>query len=508
MKEYIVTVADPAVWNTLWDELTKDGLGDNFVPKRAVEVANERPFNDRCAHFMLDDHEVAELRNDPRIQFVELKADLQDDVKKELVGIRPGLYDKSNSITPAMKNWGLLRCINESDPFKSRESIDGNYTFNLDGQGVDIIVVDSGVEANHPEFAVNPDGTGGSRVIDFDWHSLGVPGCPAAADIGGYLGDSDGHGSNCASIAAGNTCGWASAARIYSIRVFGGTDITNGAYLGAIDSDIVFDLVRAFHLAKKSSGNTRPTVCTNSWGYYSGYAGMQYTVWQGRKYNNVSPSPTYGQVYHYHPYTVEYLNASVENCATAGVIFVGAAGNYHHKIDVPAGADYDNYYLYEAYGLTETVFYHRGSSPGNAPSAITVGAVDNASAERKAAFSDSGPGVDIYAPGAMIMGAYSSESYMTPAVQDPRDGRYYLNKLSGSSQSVAQVTGVLACLLQARPKITGEEARRWLSNYSIKGHLREGSDPSYANPHGLQGGANQILRMPFVSDRCGRISSK
>lgn len=507
MKEYIITVADPKIWDTLWDELTKDGLGDNFVPKRAVEVLNERPFNDRCAHFNLTDEEAAELSKDSRIQFIELQADRQDDVKKELIGVRSGLYDKSNSTTADMKNWGLLRCTNESNPFVGVDSIEGDYTYNLDGQGVDIVVIDSGVDPDHPEFAVNADGTGGTRVIDFDWSSLGVPGCASAEEIGGYLGDADGHGSNCASIAAGNTCGWASGADIYSLRIFDGLDITTGEYLGAIDSDIAFDLVRAFHLAKIATGNTRPTICTNSWGYLSGYSGMQYTVWRGVQYNNFSPSAAYGQVYYYHPYTVEYLNASVENCADAGVIMVGAAGNYRHKIDIPDGIDYDNYYRYSWGPWNEDVYYHRGSSPCNAPSMITVGAVDNYSTERKAYFSESGPRVDVYAPGVMIMGAYADKPYETPAVQDPRNGDYYLNKITGTSQATPQVTGVLACLLQARPALTTTEAKRWLTGNAVPDALDQGADPSYSNPYGLQGSGNRILRMSFTSADRGGISS-
>ena len=49
MREYIITVADPKVWDEVWDTLTKDGLSDNYIPSRGVEVLNERPFNDFSA---------------------------------------------------------------------------------------------------------------------------------------------------------------------------------------------------------------------------------------------------------------------------------------------------------------------------------------------------------------------------------------------------------------------------------------------------------------------------
>ena len=504
-REHIITVNDPIVWDTgLWNELTTDGLGDNFIPSRGLEVVNERPFNARCAHFNLTDEEAAQIRQDPRVAFVELKADLQDDVEKGFVGVRTATYDKSNSTTATMKNWGLLRCINTTNPFASATGITGNYTYNLDGSGVDIVVIDSGVEAGHPEFAVNADGTGGSRVVDFNWATLGVPGTPSSASIGGYLGDSDGHGSNCASIAAGNTCGWASGAAIYSIRIFGGTGIRTGASLGVIESNICFDLVRAFHLQKIAAGNTRPTICTNSWGYRSGYGSMTYTVWRGTQYNITSRNSTYGQVNSLHPYVVNYLDASVDNASDAGVIMVGAAGNYLHKADVSGGIDYNNYYLYSG---VEQVYYHRGSSPTRASSMINVGAIDNTTTERKVYFSETGPRVDVYAPGTMIMGAYANRSYQTPAVADPRASGYYLNKISGTSQATPQVTGMLACALQVRPTMTPAEAKQFVIDHSLPSVLQEGSDTSYTSTTYLQGGNNRYLKMPFTNAARGGITS-
>lgn len=493
MREYIVTVEDPSVWDTLWNELTVNGLGDNFIPQRSVEVLNERPFNDFCAHFNLTDEEAIELRNDPRIQHVELQADLKEGVGKGFLAIRPGLYDKSYTTTAAMKNWGLIRASSQENPFASTSSLTTDFnSHDLEGEGVDLIMMDSGVEAGHPELALNADGTGGSRVVNFDWHSLGVPGTPTSAAIGGYLGDSDGHGTNCASIAAGNTCGWASRANIYSLRIFAGNSIRGAGYLGSISSDIAFDLVRAFHLQKIAQGITRPTVCSNSWGYYAQYSGMTATVYRGTSYPGTSTNSTYGQVNYVHGYQLNYLDVSVENAAAAGVIMVGAAGNYYHKIDVPGGLDYNNYWVYG--NNVENVPYHRGSSPTRAPSMINVGAIDNSTVEQKAYFSESGPRVDIYSPGVMIMGAYANKAYQTAAVADPRNPTYYLNKISGTSQATPQVAGVVSCLLGARPSATVDQIKAWLTEKSTKNVLVEGADPSYANQHGLQGGANRILR--------------
>lgn len=495
-KEYIITVADPKIWDEIWDVLTIDGLSDNYIPKRAVEVANERPFNDYCAHFYLTDNEASQIRNDSRIQAIELQADLQENIKKDFAGTRTGLYDKNSwggIQNNTMKNWGLLRCTNQENPFSNSYSVTGNYNYNLDGTGVDIVLVDSGIEHNHPEFAVNPDGTGGSRVVDFDWSSLGVPGTPTSAEVNGYLGDSNGHGTHVAGIAAGNTQGWASGARIYSIRIFSGYDTKNGGnFLGAISSDIAFDLTRAFHLQKVAAGgNVRPTICTNSWGYLRYYMNMTETYYRGTWYWKGSTDSMFGQIGDKHPTVVEYLDASVNNCSDAGVIMVGGAGNYKHKADIPGGLDYNNKYRSEN-GNVES-YYHRGMSPTRASKMICVGAVEDGITERKAYYSETGPRIDIFAPGTSIMSSYNT------GVPDSRNSNFYLKKLLGTSMACPQVTGVLACVLQLRPNMTTEQAKQFLIEHSIKDALQVLGPPGYDNTSDLQGAGNRILRMPFTN---------
>jgi hypothetical protein len=496
MREYIITVKDPAVWDTgLWNELTVDGLGDNFIPSRSIEVLNERPFNDFMAHFNLTDEEAEQIRQDPRIAFVELQADLQEGVKKEHFGTRPAYsYDKTSWTSNAMKNWGLLRSSRPTNPFASSSSVSAEFTYNLDGTGVDIVFIDTGIMPNHPEFAVNADGSGGSRVVDFNWASLGVPGTPTSAQIGGYLADSDGHGSHCAGISAGNTQGWAPGAAIYSIRIFTGNFNPS---LGAFNSDIAFDVVRAFHLAKKAAGNNRPTICSNSWGYYGTYSGMTATVYRGQVYSGSFRNANYGQVYGYHPAVVNYLDISATNCANAGVILVGAAGNYQHKIDVSGGVDYNNFWT-SGWGQN---YYHRGSSPTRADGFITVGAIDNTVTEQKAYYSESGPRVDVYAAGSYIMSAYSS------GISDPRNPAYLIGKISGTSMATPQVTGLLATVLQARPNMTPAEAKAFIVERSVKNALVMTGADSYANTTSLQGGNNRILQTPFTSPNRGGINS-
>lgn len=524
MREYVVTVIDPKSWDTLWTELTTDGLGDNYVPKRTVDVANERPVNEFCAHFMLSDEEAEELKQDARISNVELLPELRDDIELKVFGTRPDSdYNRDlHNTTAGMKNWGLLRSINSTNNFGNNLAIVADFPYNLDGTGVDIIVVDSGVEPDHPEFAVNSDGTGGSRVRDFDWSALaveyGIANVKTSAACGGYLGDADGHGSNCASIAAGNTCGWASGADIYSLRIYSGYNIKTNAPLQSIvdTTTVIFDLVTAFHLkkiAQAAGGPVRPTICTNSWGYsgLGNFPNMQYTNYRGTQYNITTPNPAYGQVSPQWPVRVTSIDADVLNCSNAGVILVGAAGNSGYKQDIPGGNDYDNFWYNSLSKATN--YYHRGSSPTAAPGMVCVGAIDSvqdSSIEQKAYFSNCGPRVDIWAPGVAIMGAYANKSYYTYPVVDERSPAgtdYYLNKISGTSQACPQVTGLLACILQARPEMTAQDALKFIAGYSIKDQLTITGAPGYENITDLQDAPNRYLYMPFNNQSRGSISN-
>jgi subtilisin family serine protease len=181
---------------------------------------------------------------------------------------------------------------------------------------------------------------------------------------------------------------------------------------------------------------------------------------------------------------------------------VGAAGNYYHRIDVASGQDYDNWWS-STTNATSGTYYHRGMSPTCSPSFITVGALDNSTTEKKASFSETGPRVDVYSPGVMIMGAYANKSYQTAPVQDPRDSSYYLNKVSGTSQAAPNVAGIIACVAQARPSMTGAEAKKFITDYSEKSALTTVGTDSYTNTSSLQDGNNRIVQMPFTNSNRG-----
>ena len=90
------------------------------------------------------------------------------------------------------------------------------------------------------------------------------------------------------------------------------------------------------------------------------------------------------------------------------------------------------------------------SYPGCASGAIAVGAVN--SSDKVARFSNSGPALDIVAPGVSILSTYSCN-----AVGDC--GSTWYAYLSGTSMSSPHVAGVVALMLEKNPDLTVDEVK-------------------------------------------------
>ncbi|MGH9372239.1 MAG: S8 family peptidase, partial [Vicinamibacterales bacterium] len=148
----------------------------------------------------------------------------------------------------------------------------------------------------------------------------------------------------------------------------------------------------------------------------------------------------------YEPAESDPLVRAVENAVRAGIVVVTAAGNKG------VGADGDPGYT----GIT---------SPGNAPSAITVGALDSRNTQRVnddrvASFTSRGPTwfdgfakPDLMAPGVALTSdapRLSSLFALYPQLRTlARSGRGQYGTLSGTSMASAVATGVASLVLQA-----------------------------------------------------------
>jgi len=272
-RKFIVTVRDRSDLNTVYSELETDGKTPQGLDLlRPIDCIDRRPTS-RNTVYLMTDWEAAALRQDPRIISVELEP-------AEL-GISAGInsttqtssdWNKSNTTSSTNKNWGLLRCVEGEQRVGwggtgrqgngvGTAAQTGTITLTQTGRNVDVVVCDeNGLVWNHPEFAVNADGTGGTRTIQYNWyqHNPAVKGTAA----GSYSYGVGAHSTHVAGTVAGNTQGWARDSNIYNLYYLAGDDLD-------YTFPYVYDYIRQFHATKPVNVNTgrrNPTIVNNSWG--------------------------------------------------------------------------------------------------------------------------------------------------------------------------------------------------------------------------------------------------
>ena len=284
----------------------------------------------------------------------------------------------------------------------------------IQGTGVTVAVLDSGVKGDNDFMAANSTGTapGNNRLIG---KIISIAG-QASPD------DDNGHGTWVAGIIGGR--GW------------GTNNGDVGNYIGiAPDVNLI---------GVKVSDATGQAYVSNV------ISGLQWVVNNKDQYNirvvNLSLVSSTAE-----SYKTSELDAAVEMAWLHGLVVVVAAGN--------SGPNTELY------------------APANDPYVITVGAVDdNGSSKPSAAtllsFSSYGTTQDgfvkpeLVAPGRHIVSTlYSNNAPL--AQQFPTrlvDNNYYI-RLSGTSASAPIVSGVVADLLQANPNLTPDQVK-WLLQHT------------------------------------------
>ena len=405
------------------------------------------------------------------------------------------------------------------------------------GKNVDVVIVDAHINPDHPEFAVNVDGTGGSRVNQFNWfqyssalgYSTAATYTYSTSGAGTFSQPNSNHGTHVAGTACGNTQGWARDANIYNMAF-------SDALSGVTDWDEkLWDYLRYFHLNKPinpDTGRRNPTVTNHSWGYNQGtiymtsvnsvyYRGTSVTITgtlaqiQALLEANGHP-PGYEdqngtKYFNRIPVRVAAVDADLQDAINDGVIVISAAGNSYFNSDLPTGLDWNN----TMSTSSNTYYASRGSTPSAADQVIAVGSIGSLEDEYKSDFSQWGLNVDIWAPGSDIISAvydlgsaqnegYGSYPNTTPT--DPRNSNYYLCSISGTSMASPQVCGVIACLAEQEPYMTQEDARTHLIENSVSNIGSTGSDNT--EPYHALGSTsyNRYLTMPKKRPDSGMLS--
>ena len=515
MTQYIVTVKKGTDINSFYDEMETLG-GSSTIPDRKVTCYDRRPIS-RNTGYDLEDSEISSLLEDERVIAID-KQSLIDSVQVRPSWVQTSSdWDKSSSAANTNKNWGLYRSVRGSQVtnWGSDETPDASATVTTtsSGKNVDVLIVDGHLNTEHPEFAVNVDGSGGTRVQQFNWFSLtnqvtgGSNGTYPYRSGSSLNNANDNHGMHVAATVAGNTQGWARDSNIYYISPYadnGGDGIANG-YL--------FEYILAWHNQKTVNSNTgrvNPTIVNNSWGgtYTLTRSNISSITYRGTTSSSTPFSDSDLNGYGIVDYTatnvyvsayISSLVADIEDCVDAGIIFVGAAGNDSTKIDIQGGDDYDNSITHSGTGYN----YHRGSwnvsgaksGVGGQRLSICVGAVSALANESKATFSNCGPRVDIFSPGFNIISAVNDGTVTggsVTTVNDTRDSSYKLAKYNGTSMASPQVCGVLASLLEQYPNMNQNDIEEYLIQHRKTSQMTTTSG-GYTDNTDLQSAGNNYL---------------
>lgn len=512
MREYIVILNQGVDYDAFWYQIENASQDDGFVPTRRVDIKNERPGSLRSCHYMLEDHEAAILRSDPRVYDVELPPEQRTDIQIGKRAMFTGDFSKTTADDSTSINWGLKRCITIDNPYSNTGVLTNEFPYVLDGTGVDVVIQDSGLQVDHPEFQ---DAEGNSRVQLIDWYAeSGLPGTQSS----NHYRDLNGHGTHCAGIAAGKTYGWAKNARIYSVKV-SGLEGSGDSGTGISISDC-FDVIKLWHRNKPvdpTTGYKRPTIVNMSWGYSTTYTTVSSLTYRGSTFTSANVTGTtqtsidnrqnsYGLLDIQSadgfivPVRVSSVDVDLEELIAEGVHVCIAAGNDAFKIDIVGGVDYNN----RVTTNVGTVYYHRGGSPystnafmvGNIHSDVSGGTL-----EYKLSSSCTGPGVDIYAPGTDIVSTCSSTSDEHVLGNYPANSNFKITNMTGTSMASPQVCGVGAIELQINPQATPAQLKTKLLNDAISGILYEtATDPNWSDRFDLDGGNNKLLYNKYATE--------
>lgn len=513
MKEYIVALKEGVNYAQVWDDIENLSPGLPHIPERAIGIADNLDALDRVTHYYLTDAEAEEIRQDPRVLGVEIPAEHRPEIGIALNSIQQNVFTKTSLSTGDYVNWGLVRNSNATNVYGNSTTTNSNYNYTVDGSNVDVVIVDSGIQANHPEFQYAGNST--SRLQQYVWY--------AGLDPATYYTDTNGHGTHVAGIAAGKTYGWAKNANIYALK-----------YSGLTMSQIA-NYIITWHNAKSVNpvtGVKNPSIVNMSFGYilplnqstqpgYSVYYNIANVTYQGGSTVN---SPGYGSSSPYGlvfgqdiiPYWNETYNTPIVQMTDAGIVVCKSAGNDSQKVALPGTTDWNNYVwlTYQANAVPAgTAFYMRGGSPSSSTesvrgNAIIVGALDSttysSTLDKKASYSMAGPGVDIFAAGSNIM---SSCSNVEALPQTPGD--YYWNtsfkqiNISGTSMSSPQVAGIAALIAQANPTATPAQVKNRLltvATTTMIGNVATNpSGTDYGNTVSQWGGNAGVAYMTYNS---------
>lgn len=566
-QAYTICVKDPSDWEEIHNYIVNENEIDG-IPNRKVECISELQFSPKRSVYNISSEEANVLKNHPKIEWVEIstmhnpvalkqrKFDEEFDRHIDTNRFKSNIVNRRTTGSPGtaltFTQWGLSRHSNKTNNFGTSTTLNEDVKYSLSGRNVDVVIMDTGVRWDHPDF-LKPGHTSVpvgvatesvSRVRDIlihgqseygiNWSSNGLT-APGSGSLALYTKanalnsasfNGSWHGSHVAGTAAGNQFGAAFESNIWSIACVDRSD------LGWAEPSDGFDYIRIWHKNKPinpETGRRNPTIVNCSWGHRQF---VSYTDPYNVTFRGISYSSTYSEangnnlpaVYWmdtnstYYEFTTRRVSGQTQvdellddpDCKDLILVCsAGNSGNGNGKQDVPDGVDYNNRFTSGTYFYASGYdnYYNRSGTPaighiGQSDAPIKVGSLDSSvvtsgiTSERKSSFSNNGPAIDVWSAGSNILSPYSS------GYADPRNSSYYDEYLSGTSMASPNVCGVLACYLESNIDATRVDVREWLYRHGSV-VLRSGSGNPILDQYGASNPVGAGTSVNYWQDSYG-----
>ncbi len=363
------------------------------------------------------------------------------------------------------------------------------------------------------------------------------------------------HGTGCAGLSAGRNFGLAFESNIWSISIFSpGNQTVERSY----------DCMKIFHQNKPTNtetGRKNPTVVNGSWGYFAGFNSgttVSYSfAGSTGTFTGYASNSTGVQALAYGlrsgtSYNRQFATSSRSNSTetagdemvNAGVIYVTSAGNSNQRLGIGTGDAHYGDYLTTLNSADTRAGIPGADVSGTVPSghrnwihpanigfdasidyhpAVCVGAMDDYIEsnykERKANYSNNGPGVDIWAPADETLSAGMRAANGDQLGTETNYSRYNSNFVdryfNGTSAASPVVAGLVALFLESKPDATSREVKDFLKDQGSKvipstewrDDVTDTSDADYwRGEYNNRGASNHIAFDPTASDTRPNIS--
>lgn len=413
-QSFTVYVKDAADWEEIHNYIINENEIDG-IPNRKIECISDMPFSEKRSVYNMSAEEASVLRSHPKVEIVvkssmhnpivleQRKLDAEFDkhclanrFKRNVVNRRAIGTPTQQTVGAALTftQWGLLRHSQPSNAgFGQNTLVNSDIQYSLTGKNVDVVIMDTGVRWDHPEF-LKPGYTSVpvgvatvtvSRVRDIlihgaseygiNWATNGLtaPGSGLLANytVANVLQSStfngSWHGSHVAGTSAGNQFGAAFEANIWSIACIDRDDV------GFADPSDGFDYIRVWHKNKPinpETGRRNPTIVNGSWGLrqFVSYSDAYTVSFRGRTYPSTNAAGTGAEdksdslppvwniptVSSYYQFTSKHATSQATcdelfddpDCKDLIVVLAaGNSGGRNGKQDLPGGIDWDNRFL-------------------------------------------------------------------------------------------------------------------------------------------------------------------